>query len=110
MYETIVRAFGGALDVAGGFRARTEAQRALIAEYLRIHGSKGDTPARVVHGYKRWRNDLSRNCFSDGVFAPESALAEAFVAVELAGEGASGPAKVLHRLLVMTAMGSRFDA
>ncbi|WP_433733148.1 hypothetical protein ACQP0C_12875 [Nocardia sp. CA-129566] len=109
MYTTILRALGGALDLAGGFRARTEAQRTLITEYLRVRGAKGDTLARVVSGYKRWRSALSDNCFRNGVFAPAAALAEAFAAVELDGDAASGPAKTLHRLLVTMAKASVFD-
>ncbi|MFE7797660.1 hypothetical protein [Nocardia sp. NPDC057440] len=110
MYATIVRALGGVLDIAGGFRARTEAQRALITEYLRVRGGKGDTLARVVNGYKRWRSDLGDNCFRHSVFAPAPALAEAFAAVELDGEAAGGPQKVLHRLLVTMARASSADA
>ncbi|MEV6341024.1 WXG100 family type VII secretion target [Nocardia vinacea] len=109
MYATTVRGLGGAMDIAGGFRARTEAQRTLITEYLRVRGAKGDTLARVVSGYKRWRGGLSDNCFHNGVFAPAAALAEAFAAVELDGEAASGPAKALHRLLVQMARASIFD-
>ncbi|WP_328412293.1 hypothetical protein [Nocardia sp. NBC_00403] len=110
MYATIVRALGGVLDISGGFRARTEAQRALITEYLRVRGGEGDTLARVVSGYKRWRSDLSDNCFHHSVFAPAPALAEAFAAVELDDEAARAPQKVLHRLLVTMARASSADA
>ncbi|WP_040698916.1 hypothetical protein [Nocardia vinacea] len=109
MYTTILRALGASLDLAGGFRARAEAQRTLIMEYLRVHGAKGDTLARVVSGYKRWRSAFSDTCFRNGVFVPAAALAEAFAAVELDGDAASGPAKALHRLLVMVAKASIFD-
>ncbi|WP_433525828.1 hypothetical protein ACQPZ2_13475 [Nocardia pseudovaccinii] len=109
MYATMMRALGGVLDVSGGFQARAEAQRALITEYLRIHGAKGDTLARVVSGYRQWRSALSEHSFRNGVFAPATALAEAFAAVELDGEAASGPAKALHRLLVTMAKASIFD-
>ncbi|MFI6960107.1 hypothetical protein ACIBJI_42430 [Nocardia sp. NPDC050408] len=109
MYATMVRALGGVLDVSGGFRARVEAQRTLITEYLRVHGAKGDTLARVVTGYKLWRSALGDNSFRNGVFAPSVALADAFTAVELDGEAASGPAKTLHRLLVTMAKASIFD-
>ncbi|MFI6773166.1 hypothetical protein [Nocardia sp. NPDC050412] len=64
----------------------------------------------MVSDYKRWRSGLSHNCFRHGVFAPAPALAEAFTTVELNGEAAPGPAKVLHRLLVMMARASRWDA
>ncbi|GGL11353.1 hypothetical protein [Nocardia jinanensis] len=103
IYATVMRALGGALDISGGCRARTEAQRALITEYLRVHGSKGDTLARVVRGYKGWRGGLSGNCFERGIFAPTQALAEAFAAVESNSESAGPPQQVLHRLLVTLA-------
>lgn len=103
VYAMTARALGGVLDISGGYRARREAQRALITEYLRVRGSKGDTLARVVGGYKRWRSELSDSCFHHGVFAPAPALAEAFATVEAAGEAAGPPQKVLHRLLVTLA-------
>ncbi|MFI9533007.1 hypothetical protein ACIG56_07170 [Nocardia fusca] len=103
IYATVLRALGDALDISGGRRARTEAQRALITEYLRVNGSKGDTLARVVAGYKNWRAQLSEKSFEDNVFAPERALADAFAAVESDGEGARSPQKILHRLLVTLA-------
>ena len=103
IFATVVRALGGVLDISGGHRARSEAQRALITEYLRMRGSKGDTLARVVSGYRRWRGELSESCFENGVFAPARALAEAFAAVESTGEAACPPQKVLHRLLVTLA-------
>ncbi|GAB2693638.1 WXG100 family type VII secretion target [Nocardia thraciensis] len=101
MYTTILRELGAAVDLTGGFRARKEAQRALITEYLRVHGAQGETLAQVVGGYKRWRAQLGDDCFEQGVFVPARALTEAFAAVESRGARASGPAKVLHRTLVM---------
>lgn len=101
MYTTVLRGLGSAFDLLGGFRARREAQRALITEYLRLHGAQGETLGQVVRGYKRWRAQLGDGCFDRGVFAPERALAEAFAEVESRRDAASGPAKVLHRTLVM---------
>ncbi|MEV0110817.1 hypothetical protein AB0H42_31420 [Nocardia sp. NPDC050799] len=103
LYATVLRALGSALDISGGCRARAEAQRALITEYLRVNGSKGDTLARVVGGYRKWRAGLSGNSFEHGVFAPEQALADAFAAVESDAEAARPPQKVLHRLLITLA-------
>ncbi|WP_280266930.1 WXG100 family type VII secretion target [Nocardia wallacei] len=101
MYTTMLRELGAAVDLTGGLRARGEAQRALITEYLRVNGAQGETLAQVVGGYKRWRAQLGDGCFEQGVFVPARALAEAFAAVESGGGEASGPAKVLHRTLVM---------
>ncbi|NUS91719.1 MAG: hypothetical protein HOQ36_04805 [Nocardia sp.] len=103
LYMTTVRALGSVLDISGEHRAHAEAQRALITEYLRVHGSKGDTLARVVRGYKTWRGELSDSCFQDRVFAPGPALGEAFAAVESNSDSAGSPHKVLHRLLVTLA-------
>ncbi len=103
MYTTVLRALGSAFDLMGGFRARREAQRALIAEYLRLNGTQGQTLGQVVGGYKRWRAQLGGACFDRGVFVPGNALAEAFIEVESERNAASGPAKVLHRMLVAMA-------
>lgn len=103
MYTTVLRALGSAFDLMGGFRARHEAQRTLIAEYLRLNGTQGQTLGQVVGGYKRWRAQLGGACFDRGVFVPGNALAEAFIEVESERNAASGPAKVLHRMLVAMA-------
>ncbi|WP_280335945.1 WXG100 family type VII secretion target [Nocardia wallacei] len=100
MYAAILRELGGAIDLAGGRRARREAQRALITEYLRLQGAQGETLAQVVGGYRRWRAQLGEQCFERGVFAPGRALAECFAAVEAGGAEVSAPAKVLHRMLL----------
>ncbi|MEU7768905.1 hypothetical protein AB0B25_27900 [Nocardia sp. NPDC049190] len=76
----IAREFAGALDIAGGFRARQEAWRALMAESLRAGG-------RVDHG----------------LLEPRQALVQAFTEVELAGDRAGELAKVLHGMLVKMA-------
>jgi uncharacterized protein YukE len=100
MYAAILRELGAAIDLAGGFRAHKEAQRALITEFMRINGPRGETLSRVVAGYKRWRAQLGDNCFEQGLFVPGRALAEGFAAVESSEDEANGPQKVLGRLLV----------
>ncbi|MEU5763579.1 WXG100 family type VII secretion target [Nocardia sp. NPDC047648] len=100
MYAAILRELGAVIDLAGGFRAHKEAQRALITEYVRINDPRGETLSRVVAGYKRWRAQLGDNCFEQGLFLPGRALAEGFAAVESSEDEANGPQKVLGRLLV----------
>ncbi|RDI54504.1 WXG100 family type VII secretion target [Nocardia mexicana] len=103
MYTTMLLELGHALDLTGGLRARREVQRALITEYLRVSGAQRDNLGRIVSGYKHWRSQLGDHCFDDGALAPGQALAAGFVTVELQGSDAHGPAKVLHRLLVVMA-------
>jgi hypothetical protein len=80
VYTAIVREFAGALDIAGGFRARQEAWRTLIDASLRSGG-------RVDHG----------------PLEPGQALVEAFTEVVLRGDRAGKLAKVLHGMLVKMA-------
>ncbi|MET8794915.1 hypothetical protein ABZV91_00370 [Nocardia sp. NPDC004568] len=103
MYVTMLRELGHVLDLTGGLRARAEAQRALITEYLRINGAQGDTLGRIVSGYRSWRGELGDYCFDDRTFSPGRALAAGFAAVQLAGSEAPAAAKTLHRLLVAMA-------
>ncbi|MFQ6227906.1 hypothetical protein [Nocardia sp. NPDC002869] len=103
MYATMMLEFGHVLDLLCGRRAQREAQRTLIAEYLRMSGTKGSNLGRVVDGYKRWRSQLGSSCFDHRMLSPDRALAAGFAAVELHGDKASGPAKALHRLLVAMA-------
>ncbi|MFQ6225707.1 hypothetical protein [Nocardia sp. NPDC002869] len=103
MYVTMLRDLGQVLDLTGGLRARAEAQRALITEYLRISGAQADTLGRIVSGYKSWRAELGDYCFDDRTFSPGRALAAGFAAVQLAGSEAPPAAKTLHRLLVAMA-------
>lgn len=108
VYEATVREFGRALDRAGGRRARVCAQRSLIAEYLGGGVEyRGAGLARVVAGYRRWRDQLSEGSFDGGVFDAEAALADAFTDVMLNSDKASEPAKALCRLLTETAAGIR---
>lgn len=53
--------------------------------------------------YENWRGQLSGYSFWKGGFHPTEALAEAFADVELNGDRASEPARVLYELLVDTA-------
>ncbi|WP_157114662.1 WXG100 family type VII secretion target [Nocardia niwae] len=107
MYSTIVRDLGRILEAGTAPRVRRSAHRSLLMEYQRISGPWGreDTMATIVRGYRKWRAQLIRACFRGGRFDPRAAMAEAFTEVELLGEGASGPAKVLHRLVVEHARG-----
>ncbi|MGW1743959.1 hypothetical protein ACWCPQ_34780 [Nocardia sp. NPDC001965] len=109
MYVTMLRELGHVLDLTGGLRARAEAQRALISEYLRISGAQGETLGRIVSGYRSWRAELGDYCFDDRMFSPGRALAAGFAAVELVGGEAPAAAKALHRLLVAMARAAVSD-
>ncbi|WP_067670611.1 hypothetical protein [Nocardia miyunensis] len=102
VYSTMIYAFGAIAQNAAGPQARRLAQRTLITEYHRIsgpwHGT--ETLARVAGGYRRWRSALSSRAFAQGRFNPRDALVAAFAEVELRGERAGAPARVLHRLVV----------
>ena len=102
MYSTIVGDLGRILEEQAGQPIRRLAQRALITEYRRISDpwGTGETLARIVGGYRRWRNQLGGNSILDGRFQPSTALVAAFAEVELRGDDACGPARVLYRLLV----------
>ncbi|WP_067679352.1 hypothetical protein [Nocardia miyunensis] len=103
MYATMLLELGHVLDLTGGLRAQREAQRALITEYLRISGAQDNNLGRIVSGYKRWRAQLDDYSFDNDTLSPGRALAAGFAAVEMHGSKARGPAKVLHRLLVVMA-------
>ncbi|MFI5538469.1 hypothetical protein ACIA5H_18980 [Nocardia sp. NPDC051900] len=107
MYSTIVRDLGRILEAGAGPHVRQSAHRSLLMEYQRISGpwDRGDTLASIVCGYREWRAQLTRACFSGARLDPRVAVVEAFTEVELRGDGACGPAKVLHRLVVEHARG-----
>lgn len=107
MYATIVRDLGRVLEATAGPHVRQSAQRSLLMEYRRISGpwDRGDTLAAIVRGYREWRAQLVRACFSGDRFDPRAAVVESFTEVELRGESACGPAKVLHRLAIEHARG-----
>ncbi|WP_328411460.1 hypothetical protein [Nocardia sp. NBC_00403] len=111
VYSSIVCELGGAMDVAGGFRARTAARRALITAYLpRLDAEDRGSLHRTVAGFRGWRAQLSGRSFRSGRFDSAAALAEGFTEMVLNGEQAAPPARVLHRLLVETAGASSSGA
>ncbi|WP_040792035.1 hypothetical protein [Nocardia paucivorans] len=77
VYTAVVREYGRALEIAGNFRARQEAQRLLIAESLHAGGGLTFSP-----------------------LDPVGALLDAFAEVELRGDRAGKLAKTLHEILV----------
>ncbi|WP_157106538.1 hypothetical protein [Nocardia arthritidis] len=85
VYKAVVREFAGALDLAGGFRARQEALRTLINESLR--GGGGGL----------------------GLLDPGRALVDGFTEVVLRGERAGASAKELHAALVKMARAESTD-
>ncbi|WP_406266457.1 hypothetical protein OH799_20295 [Nocardia sp. NBC_00881] len=107
VYSSIVRELGGALDVAGGFRARAAARRALLTAYLPQLGPEDrGSLSRTVAGFREWRSQLAGHSFRSGRFEPAAALAEAFTGVVLNAGQAAPPTQVLHRLLVDNARSS----
>ncbi|MEV6335250.1 hypothetical protein AB0M12_11105 [Nocardia vinacea] len=103
VYASIVRELGAALDAAGGFRARTAAQRALLTAYLPQAREDRGSLNRTVSGFRTWRAQLSARSFHREQLDPAAALAEAFTDVVLNANRATPPAQVLHSLLVRTA-------
>ncbi|WP_040865653.1 hypothetical protein [Nocardia exalbida] len=85
VYKAVVREFAGALDLAGGFRARQEALRTLINESLRGGGGGA------------------------GLLDPGRALVDGFTEVVLRGERAGASAKELHAALVKMARAESTD-
>ncbi|MEV0110412.1 hypothetical protein AB0H42_29290 [Nocardia sp. NPDC050799] len=107
VYSAVVRELGRALDVAGGFRARTGTRHALVVTYLPlVSRDAAGSLARTVAGFGQWRAQLSGG-FRAGRFDPEAALAEAFTEVVLDVARASPQARALHRLLVDSASAAR---
>ncbi|MEV6138305.1 hypothetical protein AB0L63_20025 [Nocardia sp. NPDC051990] len=86
VYAAVVREFGCALDVAGDFRARHEAQRRLITESLRGSANLAYNP-----------------------LDPSLALLDAFTDVVLHGDRAGKLAKELHDMLVKMARAASTD-
>ncbi|MFC8527917.1 hypothetical protein [Nocardia sp. NPDC057227] len=102
-YAVALHEFGHALDSAGGMRARGQAEDLLLEYYAETH------PEVDPLAYEVWLGDLSGYSFRLGDLNSPEALAEAFLDVELNGERASEPARVLHALLVREAIDSRYD-
>lgn len=107
VYSSIVHELGAALDAAGGFRARTAAQRALLTAYLPQAREDRGSLNRTVSGFRTWRAQLSARSFHHGQLDPATALAEAFTDVVLNATRATPPAQILHSLLVRTAGSDR---
>lgn len=86
VHSAIVRELGRALDHAGGLVARRKAPRPVVTEYLRLVGAElsGETVG----------------------LDPEEVVVEAFTEVEVNGDRASAPAKILHQLLTEAARDS----
>ncbi|MEV5834893.1 hypothetical protein [Nocardia sp. NPDC052112] len=107
MYSTIVGDLGRILVGQVDERILRLAQRSLLTEYRRINGpwDAEDTLARIIGGYRQWRDQLGGNSIAEGRFQPHAALVAAFAEVELRGDDACGPARVLYRLLVEGARG-----
>lgn len=103
VYSSIVRQLGAALDVAGGFRARRSAHRALILEYLPLRPLSELSLQATVAGFRRWRAQLPSSSFQGSRLDPAAALSASFAEVVLSGTHATPAAKALHRLLVHTA-------
>ncbi|WP_433711067.1 hypothetical protein ACQP2U_33120 [Nocardia sp. CA-084685] len=126
MYSTVVRELGQILEKAAGPCIRQLAQRAPITEYHRVSGPWARNnilagvvrgyrkwcaqlsgrsfignrfEARIVGGYRRWRDQLGGNSIVDGRFRPHAALVAAFAEVELRGDDACDPKRLLYRLL-----------
>ncbi|MQY25300.1 WXG100 family type VII secretion target [Nocardia aurantia] len=107
VYSSIVREMGGALDLAGDFRARRATQRGLLSAYLPgLPAADRASLRRTVSGFREWRAQLSGRSFVAGRLAPAAALSEAFTEVALNSAQAAPPARVLHDLLVDAAEAS----
>ncbi|WP_433526786.1 hypothetical protein ACQPZ2_19200 [Nocardia pseudovaccinii] len=103
IYAATLREFGRALDGAGGGLAGRQAQRVLIAEYLRLEPARHRTLADVVRGYQHWRAELAGDATTAGGFDANRALGAAFADVVQRGDAAGIPAKTLHAVLVAAA-------
>ncbi|WP_306365315.1 phage minor capsid protein [Nocardia sp. CC227C] len=103
-YAAIVHEFGHAIEHAGKRHAREVAEQTLV-DYWHPRNplEPGERDAQRMLRYLQWRARLSLYSFEDGPFGklnPAEALANAFAEVEIGGDRASEPAKVLHQLLL----------
>ncbi|WP_327099141.1 hypothetical protein OIE68_10280 [Nocardia vinacea] len=103
IYAATLGEFGRALDGAGGGLARRQAQRVLLAEYLRREPGQSRTLAEVVRGYQHWRAELTGDATAPGGFDMRRAFGAAFAEVVLRGDDAGVQAKTLHAVLVAAA-------
>lgn len=109
VYSLTVHEFGHALDAAGNQASRNAAEPALDKHWQQHNPiNAGERPAQWILRYQQWRAKLSLYSFVGGnSFAKLNtgeALANAFAEVEVGGDNAVEPAKVLHRLLVEKSM------
>lgn len=103
IYTATLRAFGRALDAAGGGVAGRRAQRVLISEYLDSRPRPRPALSEVVRGYREWRAELSGNGSERDRFEVDVALGVAFAEVVKHGEKAGIQARLLHAVLVAAA-------
>lgn len=103
IYPATLRAFGRALDAAGGGAARRQLQRVLIAEYLSSQPRPRPVLAEVVRGYREWRAELAGSPTIAGGFDLDEALGVAFAAVVQSGAEAGIQARLIHAVLVAAA-------
>ncbi len=102
-YATMVHEFGHALDFNNKAMAQKRISDALFKYWEPRYGNPNEELHVSFDRLKQWENQLSAYSFKDhtkAVFEPAEALAEAFEDVEINGDNASEPAKVLHALLV----------
>lgn len=103
IYPATLRAFGRAFDAAGRGVARRQAQRVLIAEYLRTRQQPHPTLAEAVRGYRLWRAELAGHATMPGTFDLDEALGVAFAEVVQHGAAAGIQAQLLYAVLVAAA-------
>ncbi|WP_330183378.1 hypothetical protein OHB26_06845 [Nocardia sp. NBC_01503] len=94
IYSSLVHEFGHVLDVEGQLRATETALDALDNYYESTRGGMDKA------AYEQWLDQLSGYSFDHGKFDAPEAVAEAFADVQINGEAASEPAKVLYQHLL----------
>lgn len=102
-YSTVVHEFGHALDFNTKAKARREIGPALLKYWEPRYGDPNEPLHVTFQRLRKWENQLSGYSFKKpdkAVIDPAEALAEAFADVEINGDKASEPAKVLHALLL----------
>ncbi|MFD3594281.1 phage minor capsid protein [Nocardia sp. NPDC058640] len=102
-YSTVVHEFGHALDFNTKAKARKEIGPALLKYWEPRYGDPNEPLHVTFQRLRKWENQLSGYSFKKldkAVIEPAEALAEAFADVEINGDKASEPGKVLHALLL----------
>lgn len=101
-YANTVHELGHVLDIQGNFRASDEAMETLTTYFVQ-HVARSSDPVRMDAEFRAWLGQLSgyslRRKGDNLVLKRKEAVAEAFLDVEINGDRASEPAKILHRLL-----------